>query len=63
MIQLTVKDLKTALEMFDDNMPIYLGNDEELNGVHEAYFIQLEDAKTLKQLSYNDCDKDGILIS
>lgn len=27
------------------NMPIYLGNDEELNGIHTAWYCQLVDSK------------------
>ena len=26
-------------------MPVYLGDDEELNGIHTAYFVQMLDAK------------------
>lgn len=43
MNQLTIKELKAVLANVDDDTKIYLGDDEELNGIHEAYFAQLDD--------------------
>lgn len=43
MNQLTVKQLKEALANVNSDAKIYLGDDEELNGIHEAYFAQLDD--------------------
>ena len=40
MKQLKVKDLIKYLEEMPPNSIVYLGDDEELNGLHEAYFVQ-----------------------
>lgn len=40
MKQLTVGALKTLLEEVPDDLPICIGDDEELNGIHGAYFAQ-----------------------
>ena len=45
MNQITIGLLKAAIAQFErenpgvniNNIPVYLGDDEELNGVHEAY--------------------------
>lgn len=63
MEQLTVKTLKTLLDNYPDDAIIYLGDDEELNGIHGAYFCQNEDADMIKQMSYGGYNKGGILIS
>ena len=40
MPQLTVGALKTLLEEVPDDLLICIGDDEELNGIHGAYFAQ-----------------------
>lgn len=48
MKQLTVQDLKLAIAKFEyqnpgidiKKVPVYIGDDEELNGVHDAYFAE-----------------------
>lgn len=40
-----VNDLTKSGMNFQDvmNLPLYLGNDDELNGIHSAWFCQLVD--------------------
>lgn len=40
MKQLTVGVLSALIEHLPDDTVVYLGDDEELNGIHEAYFVQ-----------------------
>lgn len=40
MNQLTVGALKTLLKDIPDDLLVYIGDDEELNGMHGAYFAQ-----------------------
>lgn len=40
MKQLTVGTLKALLEKVPDDLLICIGDDEELNGIHGAYFAQ-----------------------
>lgn len=40
MNQLTVKVLKGLIAHLPDDMVIYIGDDEELNGIHQAFFVQ-----------------------
>ena len=61
--QLTVKKLKELLEDMPDNDIIYLGDDEELNGIHEAYFCQRITGKEANSLTYGAWDKKGVMIS
>lgn len=63
MKQLTVKELKAILEKLPDNAPVYLGDDEELNGIHGAYFAQKMAGNIIADLSYGGYKKSGILIS
>lgn len=81
MAQLTVKDIidlflrlsKKYPEKEVLQMPIYIGNDDELNGIHCAWYRQLidvndEDDKDLIEMINDDCNcikiKDkAILIS
>lgn len=54
MDQLTVRDLIMALEAFRENkgmsreellqLPIYLGRDDELNGIHTGWCVDIVDA-------------------
>lgn len=55
MKQLTIKDIFDAVNKlqksgvnFNDimKMPVYIGNDDELNGIHCAWYVQSVDAKT-----------------
>ena len=63
MKQLTVKEIKTAIKDLPDNTIVYIGDDEELNGLHEAYYIQNCSAKEMKLFSQNSINKAGVLIS
>ena len=63
MEQLTVKNLKEILNQFPDGLVIYLGDDEELNGIHGAYFCQREPKSMIEQISYGGYKKGGVLIS
>lgn len=40
MTQLTVGVLKARIAHLPDDAVVYLGDDEELNGIHEAFFVQ-----------------------
>lgn len=79
MNQLTLKAIfDIALELLEkgedlSKYPIYLGNDDELNGIHNGWFINIlnvkdEDCKPFIELIEEDrCTTDlkdkGILIS
>lgn len=63
MKQLTVKTLKKYLNDMPENALVYLGDDEELNGVHGAYFIQKENREFINSISYGTYDKGGVIIS
>ena len=63
MNQLTVKALKQILSGMKDDDVIYLGDDEELNGVHEAFFCQEMSGNELSSISYGSITKGGVLIS
>ena len=50
--QLTVKDIAKAVEQMRKNgmtdteiadTPIYIGNDDELNGIHTAWYVNIID--------------------
>lgn len=43
MKQLTVKDLREAIKGLPSDTRVFLGDDEELNGVHQAWYAQTED--------------------
>lgn len=63
MEQMTAGKLRTWLAKYPDDTVIYLGDDEELNGVHQAYFVQKETGSVINELSYGNYKKSGILIS
>lgn len=45
-----IEEIKTNAKLSDEqikNVPIYLGNDEELNGVHDAMFCNYVAGKML----------------
>ena len=63
MKQLTVKQLRTLLKDMPDNYTIYLGDDEELNGIHEAYFCQKINGDEASSFSYGSYTKMGVMIS
>ena len=63
MKQLKVKDLIECLEEMPPNSIVYLGDDEELNGLHEAYFVQKVNGEFVNSVSYGSLDKAGVLIS
>lgn len=52
MKQLTVGALKTLLEGVPDDLLVCIGDDEELNGIHGAYFAQRIDEEDRE--SYQD---------
>lgn len=63
MKQITVGKLKSLLENYNDTDIVYLGDDEELNGLHGAYFVQEISGKEAKEISWGSLTKGGILIS
>ena len=46
-------------------LPIYIGDDEELNGIHEAYYIEEANEETKELIDYCnlECKGDAIIIS
>lgn len=63
MNQLTVKKLKEILSEMKDTDVIYLGDDEELNGLHSAYFCQKMSGNEISSITYGTIRKGGVLIS
>lgn len=63
MNQLKVKDLKKILDEMPDNAVVYLGDDEELNGIHGAYFCQRATKGMVSECTYGRYKKAGVLIS
>ena len=69
MNQLTVKAIRETIANLPDDTVVYLGDDEELNGIHEAFFIQEitdDEVTTYSQgsLTENDApNKRRLLIS
>lgn len=64
MTQLTIKAIRETIAHLPDDMVVYLGDDEELNGVHQAFFVQTIEKDELNKVGYgNDYDKGGLLIS
>ena len=59
---LTVKELKEQLSHYADDEPVYLGDDEELNGLHGAYFVQRINKSSVHSMN-EYYDGAGILIS
>lgn len=45
MEQLTVKTLIDRLKGLDGDTPVYLGNDDELNGIHMGWYVNVIDKK------------------
>lgn len=60
---ITVKELKEQLDHYADDELIYLGDDEELNGIHYGFFVQRINKSSASSMSYGNFDKAGILIS
>lgn len=63
MKQITVGKLRAILEDYASTDIVYLGDDEELNGMHGAYFVQEISGKEAKEISWGSLTKGGILIS
>lgn len=63
MKQLTVKSLKGYLKDMPEDAIVYIGDDEELNGLHEAFFIQEVKDDFVSSLSYGSLTNGGVLIS
>ena len=61
--QLTVKDLVKILQEMPPKSIVYIGDDEELNGMHEAFFCQRVNRDFVNSVSYGSLDRAGILIS
>ena len=62
---LTVKELRDYLETLDDELPIILGDDEELNGVHGCYFVELVGSSddTLQDVAkYCNIEKENFIL-
>lgn len=57
-IQLQKEHNLTDLELAD--IPIIIGDDEELNGVHEAYFIQAVNTKEAKGYTWKDLEEKKV---
>lgn len=68
MKRLTVKDILVVLFKIKnkmsiqewENLPIVIGDDEELNGVHEAFFIQDVDTEKSKGYTFKDVSENKI---
>ena len=63
MNNLTVGDLREALKHYPSDLPVFLGDDEELNGIHRAYYAQKFTAKEAEESSYGSISEAGFLIS
>ena len=64
MSQLTIKQLKESIKGLPDNTIIYIGDDEELNGIHEAYYSQdITDEEVDSYSRGSLTGKGGLLIS
>lgn len=69
MTQLTVRAIRETIANLPDDAVVYLGDDEELNGIHEAFFVQEitdDEVSTYSQgsLTENDApNKRRLLIS
>ena len=63
MKQMTVGKLKSLLENYNDTDIVYLGDDEELNGLHGAYFVQEINGKEATEISWGSITRGGVLIS
>ena len=63
MKQITVGRLRTLLKEYNSTDIVYLGDDEELNGLHGAYFVQEINGKEATEISWGSITKGGVLIS
>lgn len=63
MKQLTVKELREALKKMPDDALVYLGDDDELNGIHGAWYVEKQTREQINNLSYGNFNEKGILIS
>lgn len=45
---LTVRDIRKAIVGLPQNTVVIIGNDDELNGVHNAWYIQTEEVNDVK---------------
>ena len=67
---LTLKELKRNITLLEkeygkeaDNLFIVIGNDDELNGMHEAYDVQIITKSDPQYDLYKLVDYDGLLKS
>ena len=61
-----VSDLKTTTDLTDkeiNELPVYIGNDEELNGIHTAYRCEHIACDKAEDSEYIDMIDKAILIS
>ena len=63
MEKLTVGKLKQILATVPDNQIVYLGDDEELNGIHLAFFAQEMSERDMKEFSQDQFKGTGFLIN
>lgn len=64
MKQLTVGVLRALIKHLPDDMFVFLGDDEELNGTHEAYFVQTVEKDELNEMGCgSEHESGGLLIS
>lgn len=72
MAQLKVKDILALLKLLKKagmsdgeigNLPVYIGNDEELNGIHTAYRCEHIACDKAEDSEYIDMIDKAILIS
>ena len=64
MKQLTVGALSALIKHLPDDTVVYIGDDEELNGIHQAFFVQTitdDEVDTYSQGSLTE--QGGLLIS
>lgn len=50
---LTVKEIREAIKGLPGNTTVIIGNDDELNGVHNAWFIQTEAVSRISKRHVN----------
>lgn len=64
MKQMTIGTLKALIQNVPDNMVVFLGDDEELNGIHQAFFAQKCSKEEIKEFSQDQFEgTTGFLIS
>ena len=62
MKQLTVKTIKEAIKDLPDDTIVYLGDDEELNSIHQAFFVHPITDEEVDVYSLGSLTGDGGLL-